>query len=63
MAIKAVSNVVRESTSAGAFDAGVGGTQQVFVQETRPPTTGTPWVWWQTDSNGNIINLIVNTGT
>lgn len=30
----------------------------VYVQQARPTMPG-PWVWWQTDGSGNIINLIV----
>ena len=40
---------------------GGGGSQQVFVQQTRPTETG-PWVWWQTNASGQIVNLIVNDG-
>ena len=40
---------------------GGGGAQQVFVQQTRPTEAG-PWVWWQTDASGNIIDLTVNDG-
>jgi hypothetical protein len=41
--------------------SGGGGSQQVFVQQTRPSATG-PWQWWVTNATGNIINLIVNDG-
>lgn len=40
---------------------GGGGAQQVFVQQTRPIEAG-PWIWWETDVSGNVINLTVNDG-
>ena len=40
---------------------GAGGAQQVFVQQTRPVEAG-PWMWWEKDALGNIINLTVNDG-
>lgn len=43
--------------------AGFAAVQQVYVQNTRPATTGFPWAWWQTDANGSIIDLTVNDGT
>lgn len=33
--------------------------QQVFVQQTRPTETG-PWTWYQLDSSGNLIDLIIH---
>ena len=45
-------------TLAGAV---AGGSQEVYVQQTRPTNPG-PWMWWKTDANGNIINLVVNDG-
>lgn len=33
----------------------------VFVQETRPPGPG-PWIWWQTDASGQIVDLTVADG-
>ena len=40
---------------------GGGGSQEVFVQMTRPVSAG-PWLWWQTDATGSIIDLTVNDG-
>ena len=40
---------------------GGGGSQEVFVQQTRPSATG-PWIWWETDADGEIIDLTVNDG-
>lgn len=37
-----------------------GGTQQVFVQDTRPAGLG-PWNWWRTES-GVIVDLIIADG-
>lgn len=37
------------------------GPKQVFVQPTRPIEAG-PWVWWITNTQGDIINLIINDG-
>lgn len=55
------------ATAVNAYQAmakqGEGGAaaQQVFVQQTRPVADG-PWMWWQTDVLGNIIDLTVNDG-
>ena len=38
-----------------------GGSQQVFVQETRPAGNG-PWIWWKTDATGRIIGCVVANG-
>jgi hypothetical protein len=40
---------------------GSGGSQQVFVQQTRPAEPG-PWAWWVTNATGAVVNLIVNDG-
>jgi hypothetical protein len=45
----------------GIVDVDTIGKQEVFVQMTRPATAG-PWVWWQKDALGNIINLTINDG-
>lgn len=37
------------------------GPQQIFVQSLRPVQPG-PWLWWQTDQTGTIIDMIVNDG-
>lgn len=39
-----------------------GGSQEVFVQQTRPAGNG-PWMWWETDAGGEIIDLTVANGT
>lgn len=44
-----------------ALVGGGGGSQEVFVQMTRPVTLG-PWIWWQTDATGAIIDMTVNDG-
>jgi len=44
-----------------ANSGGGGGIQRVFVQTTRPITSG-PWEWWVKDGNGNLIDLIINDG-
>ncbi len=50
------------SALAKASEAGGGGgSQQVFVQQTRPTEAG-PWMWWKTNASGQIVNLIVNDG-
>jgi len=41
---------------------GPAGPTAVYVQQTRPSATG-PWQWWETDAEGNIINLTINDGT
>jgi hypothetical protein len=41
--------------------AGGSGAQEVYVQQTRPPGPG-PWMWWQTDETGLIVDLVVNDG-
>lgn len=41
--------------------SGGGGSQQVFVQQTRPAGNG-PWEWWQTDATGRPIKLIIANG-
>ena len=41
--------------------SGGGGSQQVFTQQTRPAQPG-PWVWYETDADGKIIDLTVNDG-
>ena len=33
-----------------------------YVQQTRPSAAG-PWQWWETDAEGNIVNLTINDGT
>lgn len=40
---------------------GGGGTQEVYVQQTRPSATG-PWMWWETDASGVFLDLVVNDG-
>lgn len=52
---------IEELRSADTLPGGGGGTQQVFVQQTRPTEPG-PWMWWETDASGNLINLTVNDG-
>lgn len=37
------------------------GQSGIFVQQSRPTEQG-PWMWWQTDASGNLINLTVNDG-
>lgn len=44
-----------------ALAGGGGGSQQVFVQQTRPVTAG-PWLWVQIDAENNPIDLIANDG-
>jgi hypothetical protein len=46
---------------AHAINGGAAGSQEVFVQESRPPGLG-PWMWWQTDADGNIIDLTIADG-
>lgn len=36
--------------------------QLTYIQTTRPVADG-PWVWYQKDSNGNIIDFTINDGT
>lgn len=50
-----------ELLALGGGGGGGGGSQEVFVQQTRPITTG-PWIWWQTDTTGRIIDCTVNNG-
>jgi hypothetical protein len=38
------------------------GSAQVFVQSTRPLGNG-PWIWWQTDSSGQIVDCTVANGS
>lgn len=40
---------------------GGGGSQEIFIQETAPPATGDPAIWYQTDASGNIIGKKVRT--
>jgi hypothetical protein len=40
---------------------GGGGSQEVYVQQTRPVASG-PWVWWETDASGAIVDCTVNDG-
>lgn len=40
---------------------GGGGAQQVFVQMTRPTEAG-PWLWYETDASGNLVDLTINDG-
>jgi hypothetical protein len=47
-------------TLVGASGGG-GGSQEVFVQQTRPVAAG-PWLWWETDALGNLVDLTVNDG-
>ena len=42
----------------GSLASSGSGTQQVFVQQTRP-VESPPWVWWETDGNGIIIDMVV----
>lgn len=42
-------------------EAGGAVSQQVFVQQTRPAGNG-PWIWWQTDAAGAIIDCVVANG-
>jgi hypothetical protein len=37
------------------------GPTQVFVQMSRPTAVG-PWIWWQTDEAGALVDLTVNDG-
>lgn len=37
------------------------GPTQVFVQPDRPTVSG-PWIWWQTDATGALVDLTVNDG-
>lgn len=41
---------------------GLPGPQQVFYQSAQPPVTGTPWLWFETDINGDVNNLWINDG-
>ncbi len=52
-----------EAASKAYVDANAGGagSQEVFVQQTRPITSG-PWTWWVTNANNQIIDLIINDG-
>jgi len=34
---------------------------RVFVQQTRPTSNG-PWAWWETDVDGDIVDLTINNG-
>ncbi len=40
---------------------GGGGSQEVFVQTTRPVGNG-PWTWWKTNTAGDVIDLIIADG-
>jgi len=40
---------------------GGGGSQEVFVQTTRPVTAG-PWTWLEIDGSGNPVDLVFNDG-
>jgi hypothetical protein len=40
---------------------GGGGSQEVFVQQTRPAGNG-PWTWWKTNAAGAIIDCVVANG-
>ncbi len=47
---------------ASAWQTPAAGGQQVFTQATRPVATG-PWMWWVTDAQGNLVDLVVNNGS
>lgn len=62
----AVGQVLAKTSSADyattwVNQSGGGGASGVFVQETRPVAAG-PWLWWQTDADGNLVDLTVNDG-
>lgn len=61
--MKALVDIVAEghNSNASAFAGGGGGSQQVFVQQTRPAVPG-PWIWYETDASGNVIDLTINDG-
>lgn len=40
--------------------AGGGGSQEVYVQATRPTEPG-PWIWWKLES-GQITDITINDG-
>jgi hypothetical protein len=62
--MKALSDITASgfASNASAFaSGGGGGASSLFVQETRPVEAG-PWMWWKTDAEGNLVDLIVNDG-
>jgi hypothetical protein len=50
-------------TTAHGLNQTVGGvgSQQVFVQQTRPAGLG-PWMWWRKNASGAIFDLVVTDG-
>lgn len=44
-----------DGTWATPSGGGGGGSQEIFIQQTAPPDTGGPAIWYQTDGSGNII--------
>jgi len=53
---------ITDNTGAIAHKINAGMAQEVYVQETRPATTGSPWIWWETDASGLILDCVVNNG-
>ncbi len=56
MAIESLSDITKGGTS--AFSVGGGGTANVAVGTVEPVVVG-EYVWFQTDGNGNIIDILV----
>lgn len=55
-----ISTISARNQALAAIDT-IAGAAGVFVQESRPPGTG-PFMWWQTDETGVIIDLIISDG-
>lgn len=60
MGIEALSTITKAGVD--AFQPGSAQTQQVFVQDLQPATTGIPYIWIQTGLVGGGISIWSHNG-